>query len=66
MAEKVKITIPVDFMIYLKACIYFICEDTWRTNHAVYSSDLIHGLDGKSSTVLEFWHGRCFLSSVTA
>ena len=30
---KGKKYIPVDFMIYLKACIYFICDDTWRTDH---------------------------------
>ena len=30
---KGKKSIPVDFMIYLKACIYFIRDDVWRTDH---------------------------------
>ena len=43
-------------MIYLYACIYFICDDTRRTDRRKdYSlwrfqaiDDLIHGLNGKS------------------
>ena len=30
---KGKKSIPVGFMIYLQTCIYFICDDTWRTDH---------------------------------
>ena len=30
---KGKKSIPVDFIIYLQTCIYFICDDTWRTDH---------------------------------
>ena len=30
---KARKSIPVDFMIYLQTCIYFICDDTWRTDH---------------------------------
>ena len=56
-------------MIYLYACIYFICDDTRRTDRRKdYSlwrfqaiGDLIHGLNGKSNTVLEFCRDRCFL-----
>ena len=68
MPEKVKKTIHVDFMIYLLACIYFICDETGRTDHRYHCSlwlcqaigDLIHGLDSKSNTVLEFCHVMCF------
>ena len=32
-AQKIKKSIPVDFIIYLLTCIYFICDDTLRIDH---------------------------------
>ena len=65
---KGKKSIPVDFVIYLQTCIYFICDDTWRTDHRLNCSlwlcqeigDLIHGLNCKSNKVLKFCRDRCF------